>query len=302
VTLTGSPRLGQARRSGTARMRLIRAEILKIRTTSTWPLFPVGVVAFTALALWTNGISHHYDLYPPLTTMNAAGQAQALAQAARARTPAGVMEIAANMITAGQFIGVLFAMLAGVQVITSEFAHQTATATFLTTPRRTAVIVAKLGAAAFVGALLWLVSTVIDLAVTPVYLHAQHVSIALAQWALVRSVLLNLLEFILWAILGLGLGAIVRSQIGSALTGLAVYLAGLAAVQIIFHLIYDLYPHGWVLGAPVIAPAVASTIMITPGQAFPHAPPQWTGLIVMAAYALALSITAIAVTSRRDIT
>jgi ABC-2 type transport system permease protein len=301
VTVAGSPRLGQARKSDAARMRLIRAEILKIRTTGTWPLFPVGVVAFTAFALWTNGISHHYDLYPPLTTMNAAGHAQALAQAARARTPAGLMAIAANMMTAGQFTGVLFAMLAGIQVITSEFAHHTATATFLTTPRRTAVIVAKAGTAAWAGTLLWLASTVMDLAVTPVYLHDQHVSVTLTQGALVRSVLLNLLGFILWAVFGLGLGAIVRSQLGSALTGLAVYLAGLAAVQLIFHLIYDLYPHGWILGAPVIAPAVASTIMITPGQAFPHAPAQWAGLIVLTAYALALSGTAVVVTRRRDI-
>src|SRR6202044_2281850 len=168
--------------------------------------------------------------------------------------------------------------------------------------RRDRVIAAKLTASASFGALLWLTSTVIDVVVTPIYLHAQHVTISLSQWAVTRSVLLNLLEFILWAIFGLGLGAVIRSQLGSVLTGLAVYLAGLGAVEIIFHLIYHLYPRGWILGAPVIAPAVASTIMITPGQAFPHAPPQWTGLIIMAGYTLALAITGAALTRQRDVT
>jgi ABC-2 type transport system permease protein len=275
---------------------------MKIRTTNTWLLLLAGVVVFTGFALWTSGISHHYDLHPALATMDAAGQARARAQSASAHTPVGLTAIAANMMTAGQFIGVLFAMLTGVLVITSEFAHHTATATFLTTPRRGRVIAAKLAVSASCGALLWLTSTVIDLAVTPIYLRAQHVTVSLTEWAVTRSVLLNLLEFVLWAIFGLGLGAVIRSQLGSVLTGLAVYLAGFAAVEIIFHLIYNLYPRGWILGAPVIAPAVASTIMITPAQAFLHAPPQWAGLVVMAGYTLALAITGVDLTRRRDVT
>jgi ABC-2 type transport system permease protein len=302
VTLTGSPAHHVGPKAPVTRTRLIRAEIMKIRTTNTWLLILAGVVVFTAFALWTNGISHHYDLHPALATMDAAEKARARAQSASAHLPAGLTTIAANMMTAGQFIGVLFAMLTGVLVITTEFAHHTATATFLTTPRRERVIAAKLAASACCGAVLWLTSTVIDVAVTPVYLHAQHVSISLTEWAVTRSVLLNLLQFVLWAIFGLGLGAVIRSQIGSVLTGLAVYLAGFAAVEIIFHLIYHLYPHGWILGAPVIAPAVASTIMITPAQAFPHAPPQWAGLVIMAGYTLVLAIAGVTLTRRRDVT
>ena len=64
---------------------------------------------------------------------------------------------------------------------------------------------------------------------------------------------------------------------------------------------YSFYHHGWVLGAPVIAPAVASNVMITPGTAFPHAPPQWAGLAIMVGYALALTAAGIAVTRRTDV-
>src|SRR5258706_11573625 len=132
---------------------------------------------------------------------------------------------------------------------------------------RSTVILAKLAAATCFAALFWLVSTVINAVVTAIYLPSQDMSVSLTDWIVVRSVLLNLLAFAIWAIFGLGLGTLVRSQIGSVVTGMAVYLVGAAAVEIIFQLIYLAYPHTWVLGAPVIAPAVASLIMITPGQA-----------------------------------
>ena len=72
-------------------------------------------------------------------------------------------------------------------------------------------------------------------------------------------------------------------------------------MELIFHLVYQVYRQGWVLGAPVIAPAVASNVMITPGRAFPHAPPQWAGLAIMVGYALALAAAGIILTRRRDV-
>ena len=299
MTLLDSPALDQARDTGTTPLRLIRAEIMKIRTTSTWWLFLIGFTVFTALALTSNGFSHHYQLYPQ---QDISGRAQALAQAAQARTPAGVAAIAASMMTSGQFLGVLFAMFLGVLLMTNEFAHQTATATFLTVPRRALVIMAKLTAAACFGALFWLISTVINGITTPLYLHSQHVSTAMTGWIVVRSVLLNLIAFVIWAIFGLGLGTLIRSQVTAVVAGVAVYLGGFAAVELIFHGIYYFYRQGWVLGGPVIAPAVASNVMITPGRAFPHAPPQWAGLGIMVGYALLLTAAGIALTRHRDVT
>jgi ABC-2 type transport system permease protein len=302
LTVLGSPALGQAPRTGAGLARQARAEIMKIRTTNTWWLLLTGVVVFTALALWTNGVSQHYVLYPQLSTMNGAEKAQAIAQAAQARTPAGMAMIATQMMTSGQFFGVLFAMLIGVLAVTNETAHQTATATFLACPRRARVILAKLVAAVLFAGLFWLASTVISVVVTPLYLHAQHVSISLTSWIVIRSVLLNLLAFVMWAIFGLGLGTLIPSQIVAVITGLASYLAAYAAVEIIFHLIYQVYRHGWILGAPVIAPAVATRVMITPGRAFAHAPPQWAGLAVMTGYAVAFGAIGVALTRRRDVT
>ncbi len=299
MTLLDSPALDRARNTGTTPLRLVKAEITKVRTTSIWWLFLISFTVYTALALISNGFSHHYQLYPQ---QGISDPAQALAQAALARTPAGGAAIAASMMTSGQFLGVLFAMLLGILILTSEFAHQTATATFMTVPRRAAVIMAKLAAAACCGALFWLVSTTINGVTTPIYLYSQHLSTPLTGPIVIRSVLLNLLAFVIWAIFGLGLGALIRSQVASVVTGIAVYLGGFAAVELVFHVIYNLSHQGWVLGAAVIAPAVASNVMITPGRAFPHAPPQWAGLIVMVGYALVLTTAGIAIIRRRDVT
>ena len=301
MTILDSPALAQRQHTGPGGIRLIRAEIMKIRTVNTWWIFMIAMVLITGLALTFNGFGHHFTLHPPLSQLNAEQQADAQAQAAAAHTPAGLAKIAADMMTSGQFFGLLLAMIIGILVVTNEFFHQTATTTFMTNPHRAAVILAKAVAAVLFGALFWLIATVIDLIVTPIYLSGEHVTVSVFQWTVIQSVLLNLAAFALWAIFGMGIGTLLRSQIGAVVTGLILYLIGAAAIAIVFQLIHNVYPHDWVVTAEVIAPAIASNVMITPGRAFEHAPPQWAGALVMIAYAVISGAIGIALTRRRDI-
>jgi hypothetical protein len=279
----------------------VQAEIMKIRTTRLWWLFLVGVVLATGWALVRNGAAHHYELYPPLDQFPANERAQAAARAAEAATDAGHTAIAADMMTSGQALGVLLAMLLGVLVVTGEYAHRTAPATFLTYPHRGVVIAAKLAAASTVAVLFWAGSTILDLVVTPIYLSSQHIDTSLAQWTPVRSVLLNLLGYAMWGVFGVGLGSLFRGQVAAVVTGMAVYLGATAAVFAVFNSLYLAYHHAWVLAAPVIAPAVASLVMITPGRAFDHAPPQWAGLLAMIGYAVVFGAVGVLRTRRRDV-
>jgi hypothetical protein len=279
----------------------VQAELMKIRATRLWWLFLAGVVLGTAWALARNGAAHHYELYPPLDQFPANDRAQAAARAAEAATDAGHAAIAADMMTSGQTLGVLLAMLLGVLVVTSEYAHQTAPATFLTCPRRDVVIAAKLAAAGMVAVLFWGVSTILDLVVTPIYLSGQHLDTSLAQWTPLRSVLLNLLGYAMWAVFGVGLGSLFRGQVAAVVTGMAGYLGAAASVFVVFNSIYLAYHHAWVLAAPVIAPAVASLVMITPGRAFDHAPPQWAGLLVMIGYVVVFGAVGVLRTRLRDV-
>jgi ABC-2 type transport system permease protein len=297
TALLDSAALDQAGDTGTTLVRLLRAEFMKIRTTSTGWLFLTGFIMFTAMALTINGFGQHFLLYEQQGQPDGA---QALAQAAQARTPAGVAAIAASMMTSGQRIGVMFAMLLGVLIVTSEFANQTAAVTFVTVPRRTTVITAKLAAAACSGALFWLVGTVIAAVTTPLFLYSQHVSTSLAGWTVARAVLLNLVAFVAWGVFGLGLGAVLRNQGASVVAALAVY-AGSFGAELVFTLLYNVFHQGWLLGMPVIAPAVASEVMITSGPAFPYAPPGWVGGVIMIGYTVALVPAGIALTKRRDV-
>jgi ABC-type transport system involved in multi-copper enzyme maturation permease subunit len=301
MTTVDSPALAGDHHTRTNPAWQVQAEIMKVRTTKSWWLFLIGLVLVTAWDLLRKGASHHYELYPPLDRLAPDDRAQAVAQAAYVHTYAGGAAIAADMLTAGQFLGVLLAMLLGVLIVTNEHAHQTATATFLTNPHRGAVVAAKFAAAAAVGLVFWFASTAIDVLVTPIYLNGQHVTIALTDWVPLRSVLLNLLAYAMWGVFGVGLGSLFRGQVPAVVSAMAVYLVGAAAVLIAFNLIYLTYHHTWILGASVVAPAVASLVMITPGRAFDHAPPQWAGLLIMTGYVLVLGALGVLRTRRQDI-
>jgi ABC-2 type transport system permease protein len=297
TALLDSAALDQADDTGTTLVRLIRAEFMKVRTTSTGWLFLTGFIVFTAMALAINGFGIHHQLYPQQGLVS---RAPALAQVAQARSPAGVAAIAASMMTSGQRVGVLFALLLGVLVVTSEFANQTAAVTFVTVPRRATVIMAKAAAAACCGALFWLVGTAIATLITPLFLYSQHVSTSLAGWTVSRSVLLNLVAFVAWGVFGLGLGAVLRSQLVSVIAAIAVYV-GSFGTELVFTALYNSFHQGWMLGAPVIGPAVASEVMTTSGPAFPYSPPGWVGGVFMIGYTVTLVAGGVVLTKRRDV-
>lgn len=296
TALLDSTALDQAGDTGTTLARLVRAEFMKIRTTGTGWLFLAGFIVFTALALTINAIGTHNQLYP----QQGLNGPQALAEAARSHTPAGVAAIAASMMTSGQLFGVLFALLLGVLVVTSEFANQTAAVTFVTVPRRATVMMAKVAAAGCCGGLFWLVGTVLAAMATPLFLYTQHISTSLAGWTMARSVLVNLLAFVAWGVFGLGLGAVLRSQMAAVIGAIVVY-AGSFGAELVFTALYNFFHQGWMLGAPVIAPAVASEVMIRSRSAFPYAPPAWVGGVIMIGYTVALVAGGIALTKRRDV-
>jgi hypothetical protein len=84
---------------------------------------------------------------------------------------------------------------------------------------------------------------------------------------------MGLLAYVLWALFGLGLGAVLRSQVVAAVAAIAVYAGGAVAVELITHLLYGAFHASWLLSLTVLAPAQASNVMITAGTAFQDARP-----------------------------
>ena len=158
----------------------------------------------------------------------------------------------------------MFIVVLGALVVTNEFFHQTATATFLTTPQRTRVITSKLVAAVLLAAGFWAVTTAINVGVGTLNFTTQGYDVPFAEWTVIRSVLMNLLAFVIWAVLGVGLGVLIRSQLGATLTGAAMYLISWPVAVILFGAIRTfVIQDDRVWDFVVVLPGVASFIMVS---------------------------------------
>ena len=276
-------------------MNRVRAELLKIRTTNLWWVFALSALALQALAFLVNALQAAAAFSGSVSTEGVPADQldEVLAQN-------NVVYQVANLYTTGQFFALLFVMLLGIILVTNEFHHQTATTTFLTTPHRTSVIVAKLVAATVLGAALWLVSTLINIVATVIFLNIQDQATHLGDGAIIRAIFLNLLAYVLWGIFGVGFGVLIRSQIGATVTAVVLYLVGTTAAGIIFFLLESWLGWDWIDQLQVIVPSIASGLMIT-GTDLPGSPPQWVGAVVLIAYAVVTGLIGTLLIRRRDI-
>jgi ABC-type transport system involved in multi-copper enzyme maturation permease subunit len=296
MTLIADREVGHTR--GPVASHLIRSEFLKIRTTHTWWIFGLGAIFTTALALLVNMLQAHYYLKGTPPT---GGDGGADAQATFALQHSVVTQ-AANVFTSGQFFGGLFVMVLAILMITNEYYHQTATTTFLTTPHRTAVVLAKFVTAMFASVFFWLLTTVIDLIAGSVYFTAEGFSNPLSDWSVIRAILINLAVFALWAVFGIGIGVLIRSQIGATVTATLLYVVGTQVANIVTFLIHQFWiKKDWVLTMQVLVPARAAEIAVSPTKLYPQSPPEWVGAAVLVGYGVVLGTVGTMIMRKRDI-
>jgi ABC-2 type transport system permease protein len=263
-------------------LRLLRSERIKVTSTKTWWLFGIAVVVTTALTLLANigntwnSLHNGGDGTPP-NGFDDVTQAPAHL----------VQRFAADIFTSGQYFGGLFAMLLAILLITNEYYHQTATTTFLATPKRTYVIASKFLMAMLVAAIVWIVTN------------------ELGSWTVERAILINLLMFALWGVFGLGIGALLRSQIGATVTAALLYTIGAYAAVAVFALLRTfVYHHDSVYRGLVLYPAFAAQIASSadstglPGGT--HVV-WWVGALVMVAYGVVMAGIGTWILRKRDI-
>jgi ABC-type transport system involved in multi-copper enzyme maturation permease subunit len=297
---------------GVPGFRLIRSEIRKISSTNAWWLFGITSLVITGLSLWGNlaeaagDISRARDttdvfqVKPGISEADLAEAQQRFAAAHDVHT-VGV-NAAANIFTSGQFFGLVLVMLLGALVMTNEFQYQTATATFLTTPQRTKVVFGKLVAGTGLAMVFWAFSQAISLTAGMIFFKNISLANALGEWTVQRAILFNALGYLLWAIFGIGLGTLLRNQIGTVVTAMVVYLVGYLGGIAVFVLIRTYLIHGdWVLTAAVSMPSIASQIMISPDKMYPQSAAWWVGALVLGGWSLLAGAIGILLTRRRDI-
>ncbi|MBU2670813.1 ABC transporter permease [Actinoplanes bogorensis] len=274
-------------------MSLVNAELFKVRTTSLWWIMGIILIPLYAASVLINWAQASAGAPP-------ADAGVSDSQSATIEAALEPINVATNLYTSGQYMGILVVLLLSAIIVTSEFFHLTATTTFLVTPRREAVILAKFGAAVIIGVIVWLFTTILNLIVVPLILNSLDVGGSqLGEPAVWRAIGLNALAFVLWAILGVGAGVLIRSQIAATLILGIVYVVGTSVISLIFYLLSE-YVAEWINNLQVIIPTTASALMIS-GTDLPGSPPRWVGAVVLIGYAAVLGFFGTWLTKRRDI-
>lgn len=118
-------------------------------------------------------------------------------------------------------VGYVFPLLIGTLLVTGEFRHKTLTPTFLATPRRGIALGGKVVAGVIMGllyAILALAATVLPGAgIMALFGIGTQLDDA-ATWALLGRMIV---AFVLWALIGIGIGTLVRNQVGAVVGVLA---------------------------------------------------------------------------------
>ncbi len=172
-------------------IRLIRSELLKIRTTQVWFWLLLAAIAVTALLVIgqlasDGGVRSSFDVYGLFTA-------------------------------SGTAYVVVFVL--GVLGVTTEYRYQTITPTVLATPSRWALVTAKMIVYAFLGAVFALVCVIVQIAIALPWLASKNIDIT-GDSHLPRALLGVFVVVALFGIVGLGVGALIRNQIVAVSVGL----------------------------------------------------------------------------------
>lgn len=260
----------------------VRSELLKVRTLSLGWLTALGMIVVTLVAL--------LFLYLLL-------QSQV---SATSDLTADAPDLTETMFTAGQYFGLLLTMIFGVTIVTSEYSHQTVTATFLATPKRSRVVFAKVAASLLCAFLFFLVSTVLAVSIGGTMLVSLGVPLGAGLSTGVGAVALNALAYLVWAVFGVGLGTLIRNQVWAVVLAIMLYLGELGA-QFVFPQLASALGRRWINELEYYLPGGASRAM-TSLVAADGVPPWWLATLVLLCYGLIAVVVGSLVTTARDVT
>lgn len=176
----------------------LRSELFKQRTTRTARILLLSMLAVVVLV-----VSLH------VFTLKTAELSQAVNQP--------------KVFGWGATIGALFAALAGAIGITAEFRTGAIRPTLLANPDRTHVLAAKAIAAAIAGLVIGLLAAAAVAALGSAGLAIRGINVQLNAGDFIQLIGGGAVGAALWAVVGTGIGALLRGQVG-AVVGLCVWL------------------------------------------------------------------------------
>ena len=261
------------------RLALVRSELTKILSTRLWWGLLAGVVIYTVIQAAATAAFAGADAGAGAPPSPGLDSAEAL------------RGVYAGSAFAGAYI---FALVIGVTGMTGEYRYETATPTFLATPRRVRVVLAKGLAHVAVGLGYGLVAVVSAFVVGGGVVLIRGHDLGLGSDGLWRAVLLAVLAVAVWTLVGIGIGTLIRNQVAALLVAVAVTFLVEPLVSIGLYAA-DLDDVGKFL------PSTASAAMTSPPTAYGELLPWWAGALVLSGYALVFAALGVWLSVRRDI-
>jgi ABC-type transport system involved in multi-copper enzyme maturation permease subunit len=264
----------------------VKAEFRKYFTTRMWWGMSIGVFLAGALlalvfAVWVAG-----------------SQSQGAGGGGMPLPDLDDTSMVSTVYTAGLSFAYLLTLVVGVMSIGSEYRHKTITTTFLATPRRVRVMVAKVISLLGIGAFYGLVFLIGSVSVGGTTIAIKGFSPVPEAGPIARTLALSLLVLGLWALVGLGAGILIPNQVAAIL--IAVGTAWILEPLLGFLLALA----SWGKSIVPYMPSQATSAMV--GQVNNSSDVEllswWAGALVLVAYAAVLAGIGSLLTVRRDVT
>jgi ABC-2 type transport system permease protein len=246
--------------------RLVRAELLKQRTTPSILFLLLSMVGLILLLILMHGFSLSSATLSSLD---------------------GQLKVAGW----GTTVAALFAALLGALSITSEIRFGMIRPTFLVTPRRERVIAAKLLVTALLGVGIGLLAEGLTVAVEVTGLAIRGIPIQLGAGDYLQLLAGGAAAAGLFAAIGVGIGALVRQQVG-AVVGLCIWFLLIETTLV------GNVPAAGKFAPGAAAGAVAGAIQ-TQSASKLVAPA--VGVLLLVLYAAAVATAGTVLTNRRDV-
>jgi ABC-type transport system involved in multi-copper enzyme maturation permease subunit len=242
-------------------IRLVRAELVKLSTTRLFLWLGLLIVALsgfvtTITVLSTDELS--------LATLD---QQRSLAQFAA--------------------VGAIIALIVGIVLAAGEYAHGTIAHTFLVSPVRPRVVAAKLIAGAIVGVLVTGFAELVTWTIAAAWISGRSVPFLLESRPILDTYLGILGAGALAAVLGVGLGAVLRRQTAAIVIALVWLLVGEPVLSI--------------AGIQEYAPGHAIAAVAVAGERSSELLGLWPGLLVALVYGIAFAAAGAVAMERTDV-
>jgi ABC-2 type transport system permease protein len=199
-------------------VNLLHSEWLKLFTTrTTWAMLGIGLFCEGLFA----------GLFSALVSVDGLSRAEELDVTEPVPTGTGLLMV--------------LVLILGVLVITSEFRHGTSSSTFLATPKRWPSLLAKLGIALAAGIVAGLAFVLVNAGLS-VPLFEGRGAVLPPTDRLVEIYAGVVVSFALLAAFGLGIGAIIRNQVGAMIAAIAFFFIVSALPELLPGSIGEYFP------------------------------------------------------------